>query len=89
MLTHAGHLNHMSLQRQYKKAQTRLTYPTWLKSIWIPDLMAKHNFGLQDPAAFNTIPKGHITTFFIQEWETFYKKLERTLDTWSLHLPTT
>jgi hypothetical protein len=67
MLTHTSHLDHMSLIGQYEKAQTRLTYPAWLKSIRILDLMTRHNIELQDLAAFNTIPKGPITTFFIQE----------------------
>jgi hypothetical protein len=67
MFTHAGHLDHMSLQRQYEQAQTRLTYAAWLRSILIPDLMKCHNIRLANPVAFNTIPEGPITTFSIQE----------------------
>ncbi len=50
-------------------------------------------FHFQDPVAFNTIPKAPLTTFFIQEWEKFYKQIERTFDPWffdqglSLHIP--
>jgi hypothetical protein len=95
MFTHAGQLNHMSLQRQYEKAQTRHTYPTWLKSIQNPNLMARHNLDLKDLAEFNMIHKGPITTFFNLEWETFYEQIKRTFDTWffdqgwNLQLPTT
>jgi hypothetical protein len=66
-----------------------------LKSIQILDLMRKHNLMLQDLTAFNTIPQGSITTFFLQEWETFYEQIEKTFDTWflnqgwSLQLPKT
>jgi hypothetical protein len=94
MFTHAGHLDHMSLRRQYEQAQTRLTYAAWLKSIRIPDLMKKHNVKLANPAAFNTIPEGPIRIFFIQEWEMFYAQIQRTFDTWfldqgwTLQLPT-
>ncbi len=94
MFTHAGHLDHMSLRRQYEQAQTRLTYAAWLKSIRIPDLMKKHNIKLVNPAAFNTIPEGPIRIFFIQEWEMFYSQIQRTFDTWflgqgwTLQLPT-
>ncbi len=85
MFTHAGHLDHMSLRRQYEQAQTRLTYAAWLRSIQIPDLMKSHNIRRTNLAAFNTIPEGPMTTFFIQEWEMFYAQIQKTFNTWFFH----
>ena len=81
-LTFGGHVDALSLRREFERSQMHLIYQAWLQSARLQEILEQNQLQMDLPATFSLITNEKLKVFYIQKWLDCYDQIKWTFDHW-------